>query len=61
MLQAQREADRVRSKLKRIGFDRTGVPVVCFATDIVSTIISRAIYFVQGGVLSALLWVFGVA
>ena len=35
--------------------------VVCFATDIVSTIISRAIYFVQGGVLSALLWVFGVA
>lgn len=33
VLQAQREADRVRSKLKRIGFDMTVVPVVCFATD----------------------------
>ena len=32
-LQAQREADRVRAKLKRIGFDMTVVPVVCFATD----------------------------
>lgn len=31
--QSIREADRVRVHLKRIGFDVTVVPVVCFATD----------------------------
>ena len=33
---------------------------VMFFTDIISTILSRAIYFVQGGVLSALLAIFGL-
>ncbi len=31
--QAQREAGRVREKLRRMGFDVTVAPVVCFATD----------------------------
>ena len=31
--QAQREADQVKSALKRLGFDVTVVPVVCFASD----------------------------
>lgn len=31
--QAQREADQVRSALKRFGFGGTVVPVVCFASD----------------------------
>lgn len=31
--QAQREADQVRSALKRLGFDGTVVPMVCFASD----------------------------
>ena len=34
--------------------------VICFATNIVSTIVGKAIYFVQGGVLSAILWIFGL-
>ena len=31
--QAQREADQVRSALKRFGFGGTVVPMVCFASD----------------------------
>ena len=31
--QAQREADKVRSAIKKIGFDVTVVPIVCFASD----------------------------
>ena len=31
--QTQREADRVRSAIKKVGFDVTVVPVVCFASD----------------------------
>ena len=31
--QAQREADQVKRALKRLGFDVTVVPVVCFASD----------------------------
>ena len=31
--QAQREADQVRAALKRLGFDGTVVPMVCFASD----------------------------
>ncbi|MBE6396063.1 MAG: NERD domain-containing protein [Lentisphaerae bacterium] len=31
--QTQREADRVRMTMKKIGFDVTVVPVVCFASD----------------------------
>jgi hypothetical protein len=31
--QTQREADRVRTAIKKIGFDVTVVPVVCFASD----------------------------
>ena len=34
--------------------------VICFSTNIVSNIIGKAIYFVQGGVLSAILWIFGL-
>jgi hypothetical protein len=33
VLQAQREADRVRSSIKKMGFDVTVVPIVCFASD----------------------------
>jgi len=32
-LQAQREADRVKARLAKLGFDVTVVPVVCFASD----------------------------
>ena len=31
--QAQREADRVKARLAKLGFDVTVVPVVCFASD----------------------------
>ena len=31
--QTQREADRVRAAIRKIGFDVTVVPVVCFASD----------------------------
>lgn len=31
--QTQREADRVRSAMRKMGFDVTVVPVVCFASD----------------------------
>ena len=31
--QAQREADRVKARLAKLGFDVTIVPVVCFASD----------------------------
>jgi len=31
--QAQREADQVRAKLKRLGFEVTVLPMVCFASD----------------------------
>lgn len=34
--------------------------VICFATDIVSNILGKALYFVQDGVLSAILWIFGL-
>lgn len=33
VLQAQHEADKVRSAIRKIGFDVTVVPVVCFASD----------------------------
>ena len=33
VVQAQREADHVRTALKRLGFGGTVVPVVCFASD----------------------------
>lgn len=35
--------------------------VVCFATDIISNIVGQAIYAVQGWVLDAILFVFGMA
>ena len=38
-----------------------GLMVVLFFTSFLSTLISRAIYFVQGGVLSMILWIFGMA
>ena len=31
--QAQREADKVRNAIRKVGFDVTVVPVVCFASD----------------------------
>ena len=31
--QAQRESDRVKARLAKLGFDVTVVPVVCFASD----------------------------
>mgnify|MGYP005969335151 CR=1 FL=1 len=34
--------------------------VICFATDFFSSFISQALIFVQGGVLDALLWIFGL-
>lgn len=34
--------------------------VVCFATDFFSGLVGQAIYFVQHGVLSAILWLFGM-
>lgn len=33
IVQTQREADRVRAAMRKIGFDITVVPVVCFASD----------------------------
>ena len=33
VVQAQREADHVRATLKRLGFDGTVTPMVCFASD----------------------------
>ena len=33
VVQAQREADRVRNVIRKLGFDVTVVPVVCFASD----------------------------
>ena len=33
IVQAQREADKVRSAIKQLGFEVTVVPVVCFASD----------------------------
>lgn len=33
IMQAQREADKVRSAIKKLGFEVTVVPVVCFASD----------------------------
>ena len=33
VMQAQREADKVRSAIKKVGFDVTVAPVVCFASD----------------------------
>lgn len=37
-----------------------GMLALFYFTDIFSTAISTAVYFVQGGVLSAILWVFGL-
>ena len=37
-----------------------GLLALFYFTDIFSTAISTAVYFVQGGVLNAILWVFGL-
>ncbi len=37
-----------------------GLLAMFYFTDIFSTFISKAVYFVQGGVLNAILWIFGL-
>lgn len=37
-----------------------GLMALMYFTDIITTVISKAVYFVQGGVLSAILWIFGL-
>ena len=45
---------------KAINLLMGGLLALFYFTDIFSTAISKAVYFVQGGVLSAILWVFGL-